>query len=303
MRAAEQQDVLAATDYGLDYPSAVQRGNLFGVQFHPEKSQKVGQKSFPISSWSELNWRNMNSSMNEFIVYPAIDLRAGQVVRLNEGDPQRQTAYSSDPAAVAARWLLAGASWLHVVNLDGAFDQPDSANHAALEAILSVAETFGAKVQFGGGLRSLEAVQRALELGVERAVLGTLAVEQPEQLVEALDRWGAGRIAASLDARDGMVAVRGWQQDTQLTVLQAALEMRQAGLRCLVFTDIARDGLQTGLNLPATVELAEQSGLAVIASGGVSSAQDIHAVRAAGLAGVIVGRALYEGTVDLSEVL
>ena len=190
-----------------------------------------------------------------------------------------------------------------MVNLDGAFDQPDSANHAALEAILSVAETFGAKVQFGGGLRSLEAVQRALEMGVERAVLGTLAVEQPERLVEALDRWGAGRIAASLDSRDGLVSVRGWQQNTQLTVLQAALEMRQAGLRCLVFTDIARDGLQTGLNLPATVELAEQSGLAVIASGGVSSSQDIQDARAAGLAGVIVGRALYEGTFELSKVL
>jgi len=241
--------------------------------------------------------------MNEFIVYPAIDLRAGQVVRLKEGDPQRQTVYSTDPAAVAARWLLAGSAWLHVVNLDGAFDQPDSANHAALEAILSVAETFGAKVQFGGGLRSLEAVQRALEMGVERAVLGTLAVELPDQLVEALDRWGAGRIAASLDSRDGLVAIRGWQQDTQLTVLQAALEMRQAGLRSLVFTDITRDGLQTGLNLPATVELAGQSGLAVIASGGVSGAQEIHEARAAELAGVIVGRALYEGTIELSEVL
>jgi phosphoribosylformimino-5-aminoimidazole carboxamide ribotide isomerase len=241
--------------------------------------------------------------MNEFIVYPAIDLRAGQVVRLKEGDPLRQTVYSADPAAVAARWLLAGAVWLHVVNLDGAFDQPDSANHAALEAILSVAETFGAKVQFGGGLRSLEAVQRALELGVERVVLGTLAVEQPDLLAEALARWGVGRIGASLDARDGLVAVRGWQETTGLPVTQAAAGMREAGLRWLVFTDIARDGLQTGLNLPATVELAAQSGLTVIASGGVSTAQDIHEVRAAGLAGVIVGRALYEGTVDLSKVL
>lgn len=239
----------------------------------------------------------------EFIVFPAIDLRAGQVVRLAEGDPARQTAYSNDPADAAGRWLSDGANWLHVVNLDGAFDQPDAANRAALRAILAVAAKAGAKVQFGGGLRSLNAVRQALDLGVERVVLGTLAVEQPNLLAQAIRQWGAERVAAGLDAREGFVQVRGWQQASPLTAHQAAQTLRQAGLRWLVFTDISRDGLQTGLNLPATLDLARQSGLSVIASGGVGGLEDIRAVRQSGLPGVIVGRALYEGTLKLSEAL
>jgi phosphoribosylformimino-5-aminoimidazole carboxamide ribotide isomerase len=243
--------------------------------------------------------------MNEqpFCVYPAIDLRQGQVVRLKEGDPNRQTAYSNDPAATAERWLSAGAGWLHVVNLDGAFEQADGSNRAALQAILQVAARMGAKVQFGGGLRSLEGVERVLELGVSRAILGTLAVEQPEVLAAALARWGSERVGASLDARDGMVQVRGWQQATPLSALDAAKALKSAGLAYLVFTDIARDGLQSGLNMAATVQLAQTSGLQVIASGGVRDAEDIRAARQAGLAGAIIGRALYEGTIRLEEVL
>jgi phosphoribosylformimino-5-aminoimidazole carboxamide ribotide isomerase len=244
----------------------------------------------------------MNGRMG-FVVFPAIDLRAGQVVRLKEGDPQRQTSYSANPPAIAERWLNEGAGWLHVVNLDGAFDQPDSANRAALKSILEITTRIGAKVQFGGGLRSLDAITGALELGVERAVLGTVAVEQPELLAEAVKRFGAQHIAASLDARDGLVQVRGWQQASGVSARQVAQTLRQSGLEWLVFTDIARDGLQTGLNLAATLEIAQTSGLSVIASGGASSAADVLAVRQAGLAGVIVGRALYEGTLSLSEVL
>ncbi len=192
----------------------------------------------------------------EFTVFPAIDLRGGQVVRLKEGDPQRQTAYSNDPRATAGRWLTEGAQWLHVVNLDGAFDQPDSANRAALSAILAEAAQSGAQVQFGGGLRSLEAIDQALELGVQRVVLGTLAIEQPELLEQALMNWGAERVAAGMDARGGFVQVRGWQQATPYPAAEAAQSLRKAGLRWLVFTDISRDGLQTGINLPATLDLA-----------------------------------------------
>lgn len=244
----------------------------------------------------------MNAATN-FTVYPAIDLRGGQVVRLQEGDPTRQTAYGSDPAAAARRWLSAGAKWLHVVNLDGAFDQPDSANTTALQAILTVAAEFGAQVQFGGGLRSLMALEAAFDLGVSRAVLGTVVVEEPELVTEALQRWGPDRIAAGLDARDGLVRVRGWQQSTPILALQLARDLRAAGLRWLIFTDIARDGLQTGINLAATRELAQRSGLNAIASGGVRAAEDVQAAREANLAGIIIGRALYEGTVKLEEVL
>jgi phosphoribosylformimino-5-aminoimidazole carboxamide ribotide isomerase len=228
-----------------------------------------------------------------FIVFPAIDLRGGQVVRLKEGDPNRQTQYSSDPAGAARRWIEAGTSWLHVVNLDGAFDQPDSANREALQAILAAAAQANVPVQFGGGLRSLQAIEAALQAGVSRAIIGTLAVDQPAVLEEALARWGAERIGVSLDARGGLVQVRGWQAATSL-----AQDLHQKGLRWLVFTDIARDGLQTGLNLPSTVELAQASGLNVVASGGVSRLEDVQAARQAGLAGAIVGRALYEGAIE-----
>ena len=233
---------------------------------------------------------------DSFIIFPAIDLRGGQVVRLKEGDPNRQTHYSPDPAQTARRWISAGAAWLHVVNLDGAFDQPDLSNRRALQAILAAAG--GVKVQFGGGLRSLEAIAQALEVGVERVMLGTLAVEQPAVLEAALARWGAERIGVSLDARGGLVQARGWQSATSVSAMELAQTLAARGLRWLVFTDIARDGLQTGLNLPATVDLARASGLQVIASGGVSTLADIEAARAAGLAGAIVGRALYEGAIQ-----
>jgi phosphoribosylformimino-5-aminoimidazole carboxamide ribotide isomerase len=237
---------------------------------------------------------------HDFTVFPAVDLRRGQVVRLSEGDPDRQTHYASDPAAAARRWLSAGAGWLHVVNLDGAFDQPDAENRQALTDILKTAQEFAARVQFGGGLRSLAAIEAAFAVGVERVVLGTLAVEQPELAFEALHRWGADRIVLGLDARDGLVRVRGWQSGAAHTAVAVAQSYLPHGLKWLVFTDIARDGLQTGLNLPATTALAQATGLRVIASGGVRGPEDIAAARRLGLAGVIAGRALYEGKLALT---
>lgn len=237
-----------------------------------------------------------------FQVFPAIDLRGGQVVRLKEGDPDRQTAYSPDPAATARRWIDLGARRLHVVNLDGAFDQPDQANKAALSTILAEAQQAGIPVQFGGGLRSADAVDRALELGVSRVMIGTLAVEQPQVFAELLAKWGSDRIGASLDARDGFVQVRGWQSGTPHPAVDLARTLAEAGLRWLVFTDIARDGLQTGLNLPATAALAQSTGLNVIASGGVSRIEDVREAKAVVLAGCIVGRALYEGSIDPTEL-
>jgi len=234
-----------------------------------------------------------------FTIYPAIDLRGGKVVRLKEGDPARMTAYSDDPAETARRWLEAGTSWLHVVNLDGAFGESDTANRSALEKILKLE----VQVQFGGGMRSLAAVERALELGVSRAVLGTIAIEQPEVVEAALKKFGAEKVAVGIDARDGLVRVRGWKENSRISATNLVLQMRTLGLRIVIFTDVSRDGLGSGLNIPSTRALAEVSGLDVIASGGVYTLEDVIAARKANLAGAIIGRALYEGTIDLKEAL
>jgi len=235
-----------------------------------------------------------------FVVYPAIDLRAGKVVRLKEGDPARMTAYSDDSMEIARSWLSAGASWLHVVNLDGAFGENDSENRAALESIFKLGVP---KVQFGGGIRSLDMIDKALSLGVKRVVLGTIAIENPDVVADALKQFGVERIAVGIDARDGLVRVRGWKNNSGISAIDLALQMRTLGLRTVIFTDISRDGLGSGLNIAATRELAEVSGLEVIASGGVHILEDVIAARDASLSGVIIGRALYEGTIDLKEAL
>jgi len=234
-----------------------------------------------------------------FTIYPAIDLRGGKVVRLKEGDPARMTSYSDDPAETARRWLGEGASWLHVVNLDGAFGDNDNANRLALEAVVKL----GARVQFGGGLRSLDAIARTLDMGVNRVVLGTIAIEQPDIVAKALTRFGAERIVVGIDARNGLVRVRGWKENSGISATDLALQMRTVGLRTVIFTDVSRDGLGGGLNIAATRELADVSGLNVIASGGVHTLEDVVAARGANLAGMIIGRALYEGTIDLKEAL
>jgi len=237
----------------------------------------------------------MTDTNLSFIIYPAIDMRAGQVVRLIQGDPARQTTFSNNPGEMARRWFEAGATWLHVVNLDGAFEEGDDANRAALAQILTIARSYNAQVQFGGGLRSLAALEQVLQAGVRRAILGPAAVQHPDLLADALRLFGPERIAAGLDARQGFVQVRGWQETTLIPAGQAATDFAHQGLRWLIFTDTDRDGTGRGLNLAATIDLARQSGLAVIASGGVNNQADIEAAQQAGLAGVIAGRALYDG--------
>ena len=234
-----------------------------------------------------------------FTIYPAIDLRNGKVVRLKAGDPRRLTAYSDDPVGTAQRWLEAGADWLHVVNLDGAFGEEDDANQLALRAILKL----GARVQFGGGIRSPEAMHKAIELGVSRVVLGTMAMQQPELVEAALKKFGAEFVAVGIDAQDGFVRLYGWKEGSQITATAFAHQMQSLGLRTAIFTDINRDGLGSGLSIASTCELAQTSGLEVIASGGLHTLEDVHAARDAELAGVIIGRALYEGTIDLRVAL
>lgn len=238
-----------------------------------------------------------------FTIYPAIDLRGGKVVRLKEGDPARMTAYSDEPAEMARHWLRTGARWLHVVNLDGAFGESDTVNQLALRAILEVAKGFDVQVQFGGGLRSVDDIQGAINLGMSRVVLGTIAIKKPDVVMDALQKFGAARIAVGIDARDGFVRVRGWKDNSGVPAIDLARQMRTLGLRTVIFTDIRRDGLGSGLNIDATRELSEVSGLDVIASGGVQTLHDVVAARDADLAGVIIGRALYEGMIDLKEAI
>ncbi len=234
---------------------------------------------------------------DDFLLLPAIDLREGKVVRLAQGDPTRQTIYGDDPRAWAERWKAEGAEWLHVVNLSGAFGEQADANWKALERILSV----GLNVEFGGGLREKESIRAALDLGVTRVCLGTAAIQNPPLLAWALETYGPQRIAGDLGARDGRVTISGWQEVTALTVLEAGQFLYAQGVRWCVLTDVRRDGVGSGLNVGGAAALQAATGLRVIASGGVSSLEDIRRARAAGLAGVIVGRALYEGKLSLRE--
>lgn len=240
--------------------------------------------------------------MQEFTIFPAIDLRSGEVVRLSEGDPSRQTSYSANPAETARQFLAAGAEWLHVINLDGAFGDGEVRNMAAVADILEVAKKQNGKVQFGGGLRTLESIETAFSLGITRVVLGTAIIEAPGLLDDALAHWGAEHIVAGLDARDGWLRTHGWQGETGLNVADVAIRLHDKGVTTVVFTDIAQDGLQQGLNLDSTLEIARVSGLQVIASGGVGTLADIKAVKKAGLAGVIVGRSIYENSIKLDEL-
>lgn len=241
----------------------------------------------------------MNSS---FTVFPAIDLHLGQVVRLMQGDMNRQTQYKNTPSDTAKRWISTGTKWLHVINLDGAFGTVDSANLQALKSILEVTKPAGVKVQFGGGIRSMENAENAFKAGVERVILGTVVTQQPDFLAQALDKWGAERVAVSLDAENGYVKTHGWQEDSGLQVIPFAQQMAEQGLKWMVFTDIARDGLLQGLNMKATSELAKASGLSVIASGGVEKLSDVQSAKDENLAGAIIGKALYEQKISVEEL-
>jgi len=237
--------------------------------------------------------------VDNFILYPAIDLRNGQVVRLSEGDRLWQTTYDDEPRYWAERWQSEGAQWLHVVNLDGAFGEPTEGNLVALQQILEV----GLKVQFGGGLRDEDSLSFAFEAGISRAVIGTAAVEKPSFVDWALKTYGSERIAVSIDARDGVVRVRGWEESAGLQAVELARSLQRRGLVWCNFTDVSRDGLQSGINVSATSALAEASGLNVVASGGAASLDDVCSARDAGLAGIIIGRALYESVFDVAEIL
>lgn len=235
------------------------------------------------------------------IVFPAIDLKGGQVVRLAEGDMDRATVYGDDPAAQAMIFAGQGAEYLHVVDLDGAFAGA-SVNGEAVKAIV---ERFPGHVQLGGGIRDRAAIERWFDLGVSRVVIGTAALENPELVREAARDFPGG-IVVAVDARDGMVATRGWADVSTVAVIDLARRFEDAGVASLLFTDVGRDGMLKGCNVEATVDLARAVRIPVIASGGVKGIAEIHvlALHAAdGIEGVITGRALYDGRLDLAAAL
>ncbi len=235
------------------------------------------------------------------ILFPAIDLKNGQCVRLEQGDMARATVFNLDPAAQAASFAAQGFEYLHVVDLDGAFAGKPM-NAVAVEAML---KSVTMPVQLGGGIRDLATVEAWLDKGVARVIIGTAAVRDPE-LVKSAARKFPGRVAVGLDARDGKVAVQGWAETSQVTVLEIAQRFEDAGVAAIIFTDIARDGLLKGLNLEATLALADRICVPVIASGGLASIEDVKAMLmpdARKLAGAIAGRALYDGRLDPAAAL
>lgn len=235
-----------------------------------------------------------------FTIYPAIDLRHGRVVRLQHGDPEQQTVFSHDPVATARRWLADGAEWLHVVNLDGAFDEGGAANWEALAHICNLE----VQVQFGGGLRTLHDVARAFDVGVSRVVLGTAAVEEPSLVSRSIGIRRPEHIAVGIDVRDGRVRTHGWVQDSAHTPAKLGRRMAELGVQIAIYTDISRDGVLAGVNAAVAAEVAQATGLQVIASGGVASLADIahcQALADKGVAGVITGRAVYDGRINLRE--
>jgi phosphoribosylformimino-5-aminoimidazole carboxamide ribotide isomerase len=235
------------------------------------------------------------------ILFPAIDLKNGQCVRLEQGDMARATVFNLDPAAQAKSFAAQGFEYLHVVDLDGAFAGKPM-NARAVETMLKAVTM---PLQLGGGIRDLATVEAWLAKGVARVIIGTAAVRDPELVKNAARRF-PGRVAVGLDARDGKVAVEGWAETSQVTALEIAQRFEDAGVAAIIFTDIARDGLLKGLNLDATIALADRISIPVVASGGLASIEDIRAMltpRAKKLAGAIAGRALYDGRLDAAAAL
>ena len=233
------------------------------------------------------------------ILYPAIDLKDGQCVRLRLGDMDQSTVFNDDPAAQAYDFVAAGCEWLHLVDLNGAFEGKP-VNALAVEAILGATDI---PVQLGGGIRDMATIDAWLERGIRRVILGTVAVKDPDLVRAACDKW-PGRVAVGIDAKGGKVAIEGWAEVSELTAEALAAEFEGAGVSAIIHTDIDRDGVLAGPNIEATARLAASTAIPVIASGGVSSLDDLLAIQANGtIEGAISGRALYDGRINLEEAL
>ena len=236
------------------------------------------------------------------IIFPAIDLSRGKCVRLIQGRRNDETVYGDDPSRIAEKWQAAGAAWLHLVDLDGAFEG-GSKNVSAIKSILAAIKI---PAQLGGGIRTLDDIDRLLQLGLARVILGTVAVEKPSIVYEAVKLFGSGRIAVGIDARNGKVSVRGWTEDTAVTAKDLGKKMSTEGIKTFIYTDIARDGMLKGPNIPALKEFSEATGGGVIASGGIATLDDITAIaqlKNSGVIGMITGKALYENKFSLEDAI
>ena len=241
------------------------------------------------------------------IIFPAIDLRNGQCVRLLHGDPNAQTTYSNDPAGVAENFAEAGAEWLHVVNLDGAFGEKQGAQKNII-AIQSILDRVDIPIQVGGGIRSVADIERILDMGASRVILGTMVVDRPRQIVDIVARFGASQIIVGIDvdATVGRVATHGWRNVSNVDAIDLGKQMAGMGLTHVVYTDISRDGALTGANIEACRIMGEQTRLQVIVSGGVAGLDDIRRAKDAArsnIHGIIIGRALYTGDISLTDAL
>ena len=235
------------------------------------------------------------------IIFPAIDIRGGKCVRLLKGDFAKETVFSDKPEEMAKKWQAQGAEFLHLVDLDGALAGSPQ-NLATVEKILAAVDI---PVELGGGIRTLESIDEVLALGVRRVILGSVAVRDPELVKTACAKYG-DRIVVGIDAKDGIVAVDGWGVSGDVEATALAKEMKKAGVKTIIYTDISRDGTLSGVNVEATAKLARESGVAVVASGGVKSIADIEALKPYekdGIEGVIVGKSIYMGTLDLAEAI
>ncbi|MCD8223926.1 MAG: 1-(5-phosphoribosyl)-5-[(5-phosphoribosylamino)methylideneamino]imidazole-4-carboxamide isomerase [Clostridiales bacterium] len=232
-------------------------------------------------------------------LYPAIDMKGGKCVRLCQGLFDNVTVYSDTPADMARLWVSQGATWLHIVDLDGAL-----AGHSVNEkAIRDIVQAVSVPIELGGGIRSAEAIAYMLELGIHRCIIGTRAVQQPEFIRDLVRQFGAEYIVVGVDAKDGMVAVEGWERVSSISALDLCCQMKEYGVAHIVYTDISRDGMLSGPNVEATKLLTKQTGLDVIASGGVSCMDDLQRLYDEGIRGAIIGKALYENRVDLSQAV
>ena len=232
-------------------------------------------------------------------LYPAIDMKNGKCVRLTQGLFDNVKVYGDSPADMAKLWVSQGATFLHLVDLDGA-QAGHSVNESAIRAIVQQVDV---PVELGGGLRSIEAVKSMLDLGVSRCIIGTKAAERPEFIQELVEAFGPERIVAGVDAKEGMVAVDGWERTSEMTAVDLCLKMKEYGVQHIVYTDISRDGMLSGPNVTYTKMLTEKTGLDVIASGGVSCMEDLDMLYENGISGVIIGKALYENKIQLTEAL